>query len=388
MIAIRHVTIWTGAAPQGRSTWLILLLGWVLVIVPLPVRAEEIPWRGDYGQAVKEARDKGVPLFINIGGENCFWCKKLEATTLAEPDIQSMLRDRFIPLKVDGDKTGYLVEALKVKSYPTLVLAAPDGQILGTREGYQEVAVLKELMVKVLAETATPDWMQRDFEAATKAIADADYPRVLSLLRTVVEDGKSRPIQVKARAILAELEKHAAERVALAREQIERGKDSEALATLESLERYYPGTLGAKHSKQLLAQLNARAQEGKRSRQRLAEDLLRQARDDFSNQRYLSCLERCEELTRRFSDLPEAKSAGELATEIKENPDWAKAVSDQLGDRLCDVYLSLADSLLKKGQPQKAIHYLERVTRMFPETRQAEIAQGKLARLRGVPGMK
>ena len=49
------------------------------------------------------------------------------------------------------------------------------------------------------------------------------------------------------------------------------------------------------------------------------------------------------------------------------------------------LYLSLADSWLKKGQPQQAIFYLERVIKMFPGSRQAEAAQVRLTRLRGAP---
>ena len=57
-------------------------------------------------------------------------------------------------------------------------------------------------------------------------------------------------------------------------------------------------------------------------------------------------------------------------------------------DRLCTLYLALADTWLKKGQPQQAIFYLERVAQGFPNTRHAEEAQVRLSRLRGSPGKR
>ena len=40
---------------------------------------------------------------------------------------------------------------------------------------------------------------------------------------------------------------------------------------------------------------------------------------------------------------------------------------------------------MKKGQPQQAIFYLDRVIKTFPGTRHADLAQVRLSRLRGTP---
>jgi TolA-binding protein len=56
---------------------------------------------------------------------------------------------------------------------------------------------------------------------------------------------------------------------------------------------------------------------------------------------------------------------------------------EQMGERLTTLYLSLAETWLKKGQPQQAIIYLERVIQTFPNTRNADIAQVRLAQIQG-----
>ncbi len=49
------------------------------------------------------------------------------------------------------------------------------------------------------------------------------------------------------------------------------------------------------------------------------------------------------------------------------------------------LYLALADAWLKRGQPQQAVYYLERVVQTLPGTRHAETAQTRLAQLQGQP---
>jgi len=61
---------------------------------------------------------------------------------------------------------------------------------------------------------------------------------------------------------------------------------------------------------------------------------------------------------------------------------------DSLSDRLGGLYLALGESWLKKGQPQQAALYLERVVRSFPGTRQAETAQIRLSAIQGRPTMQ
>jgi hypothetical protein len=85
----------------------------------------------------------------------------------------------------------------------------------------------------------------------------------------------------------------------------------------------------------------------------------------------------------QFGDLPEGQQAQQLISLIKNDPEWMQAAADALSERLSGLYLHLAESLARKGNPQQAIVYLERIIRTFPGTRQAESAQIRLQQLRG-----
>lgn len=302
-------------------------------------RCQEVEWRTDYNKARQEAVQKNLPLVLDFGTENCFYCKKLDATTFRDPAIASLLNQSFIPLRIDADKSAALAEALRVERFPTLVLAAPDGKILSTQEGYVDAPRCREWLQRGLAGAATPDWMTRDYQEAVKAIAATEYARAASLLRGVLEDKGNRPVQQKARQALADLEHQAAPQPE-----------------------------------------NKSPPRGQRAR-----DLLAQAREDYRALRFLACLDRCDEIVSSYADLAESVDAMQLAAQIKNNPDWMKQVCEKLSDRLGGLYLSLAETLLKKGQPQQATIYLERVVQTFPGTRQAEAAQVRLAQIQGMP---
>jgi thioredoxin-related protein len=369
-------------ASYPPRTWSSLLLT-ALCFPPFVSAAEEVRWRHDYNAARREAQDKGRPLLLDIGTDNCYFCKKLDATTFREPALVRLLNEHFVPLKVDGDKDAPLTDVLRVQGYPTLVFAAPDGRILTTLEGYVEAPRLQEHLQRVLASVGSPEWMTRDYESATRAVAASDYARAVALLKSITEEGRERPVQVKAAQLLQDLEQQASARLARARELEDKGQASQAALHLAELVRVFPGTRAAAEGGRRLVTLEARPEVKAQVRSRRAGELLAQARADYQGQQYLCCLDRCEYLAANYADLPEGAEAIQLAAEIKSNPEWLRQACESLTERLGGLYLALAETCLKKGQTQQAVVHLERVVQAFPGTRQADVAQARLAQIQG-----
>jgi thioredoxin-like negative regulator of GroEL len=113
--------------------------------------AQEVKWRGDYAAARKEATDSGRPLLLDFGTEDCFYCRKLDATTFRAPAIAKALNEQFIPVKIDAERAAALTRALGVDSYPTLILASADGRILARHVGYADITQMNALLGKVVA---------------------------------------------------------------------------------------------------------------------------------------------------------------------------------------------------------------------------------------------
>lgn len=357
----------------------------------------EVQWRHDYNAARKEADEKHRPLLLDFGTQNCFWCKRLDLTTFRDPAVAAAINEKFIPLKVDAERETQLANALNIQSYPTIVLASPDGKVLATVVGYKEAPEFQSVLQRALsnlstapvvkapppAEPTAPEWMAHDFQEAAGALAHSEYAKALSLLKAIVEDGKDRPVQAKARQMLQDLEQQAAGRLARLKQMQDNGQASEAMVALTELLRLYPGTQAAVDAAQLLSAQAAKPDTRSGPRARRARELLAQAREDYRTQQYLCCLDRCELLAASYADLPEGSEALQLSTEIKNNPEWMRQACDGLSERLGSLYLSLAETWLQKGQAQQAILCLERVLQTLPGTRQAEAAQVRLAYIRG-----
>lgn len=373
------------SSDMRRGFRLGLLLACGLVGSARPAAAQAVNWRDDYKKAREEAVQTGRPLLVDFGTQNCYWCKHLDEKTFRDPAVVTLLNERFIPLKIDGERSPALAAALRVQKYPTLVIAAPAGAVLSYQEGFLEPAALTDLLHSALLAVFTPEWMARDFQAATEAREKGDYARALVLLRDVIEDGKDRPVQAKARQLLKELEEQAANRVARARQLAEGGRRSEAVDALNEVVNAFPGTPAARDGRQFAFQLTSRTKADDAQRLARSRELLQRAKEDYRSQCFLCCMERCEAVSAEYADLPEGAEAARLLEEIKGNPEWVKQTCEQLGDRLGTLYLSLAESCLKKGQPQQAVTYLERVVQTLPNSRQAETAQARLAQIQGQP---
>jgi thioredoxin-related protein len=279
-----HHSAFGGLTTHRAAVWISLVAVFVLFA---PAIAEEVDWRTDYNAARKEAADKSLPLVIDVGTQNCFWCKKLDMTTFRDPSVVSTLNTRFIPLRVDAEREAALAEAIKITSYPTLLLASPDGKILATLEGYVEAGRFNDHLQRVLASLNNPEWMNRDYQDASKAIASADYARAVALLRAINEDGMNRPVQVKAKQLLSDLEQLAAGRLARAKQLDEKGQTSEALNSVSELIRSFAGTQAASEGSVLLTALAAKPEIKVQIRTRRAGELLAQAREDYRTQQFL-----------------------------------------------------------------------------------------------------
>jgi thioredoxin-related protein len=351
---------------------------------PLPGPASaHVTWWTDYNAARKEANDKGLPLMVVIGTENCFYCRKLEAGPLRDAGITQTLATGFVTLKLDANRAPELAKALKVQMYPTTVLAAPDGKIHAFIEGYVEADRLSEQLKRTAAVVSGSEWTARDFAEASKALAASDYPRAVTLLKGIVREAGDNPIGAKAKQMLDEVEKQAAGKLAQAKQLEQRGQVLEAMDVLAEAVKQYAGTRAAADSAALLAGLAEKPEEVQKRRLRVARDLLAAARDDFRAGRLYDCIQKCEQIAIAYAELPESRDAGSLLADIKSNPDRLARACEQMNERTAAMYLALADSWTSKGQPAEAAACLKKVMALCPNTHHADLAQAELVKLQG-----
>jgi hypothetical protein len=350
--------------------------------VPAPAPAA-VTWRTDYNTARKEAQEKGLPLLVVVGTDDCFYCRKLEGGPLKDAGVTNLIVGGFVPLKLDATRAPELAKALKVHLYPTTVLAAPDGKIHAFIEGYIEADRLSEQLKRTSTAVATADWAARDFNEASKALAASDYPRAVTLLKGIVKEAGEKPVGTKAKQLLDDVEKIAAGKLARARQLEERGQAQDAMDALAEAVKLYAGTQAASDAAMRLAGLAEKPEAVVQKRARLARDLLAEARADFTADRLYDCIQKCERLSTAYADQSEAKDANALLADIKGNPERLAKACDQMNDRTAAMYMALAESWSKKGQPAEAAACLKKVMALCPNSRHADLAQAELVRLQG-----
>ncbi|MFO0867284.1 MAG: thioredoxin family protein [Gemmataceae bacterium] len=130
--------------------------------IPSVIQAQEVRWRTDYSSALRESQAKKRPLFVDFTAPNCIWCQRLDSYTFSQGPVARMLNDRFVPLKLDGHRAVAIAQALGVQRYPTMVFAAPNGNILMIREGFEDATAFTARAERALRESAE----QKDPEVA------------------------------------------------------------------------------------------------------------------------------------------------------------------------------------------------------------------------------
>ena len=144
---------------------------------------QEVKWRYDYAAARKEASETGKPLLLDFGTEWCGPCRKLEATTFRDPKIVAALNERFVPVKLNGDKETRLVSAMAVDGFPTLIVAGPDGKVSARQSGFLTVSQLADLLSKApAAKPAPPNGIKTEVAPARTNEFDADRTLFRSIL--------------------------------------------------------------------------------------------------------------------------------------------------------------------------------------------------------------
>jgi tetratricopeptide (TPR) repeat protein len=343
--------------------------------------AEEIHWHFDYGEGRQEAKSAGLPLLLYFATEWSPQCKKMESTTLHDQELAGFVNKEYVAVKLDGMREKQLLERLQIQVYPTLILASPDGKIHDRLSGSVEVKDLREHLQKLATAVANPEWMTRDQQEAAHASAKGDYAKAVKLLRPIADESRQRPVQVEARRLLKEIEEKAEAALTAARQLESSGKPAEAIDAYQAAARTFAGTTPATAAERAATALAEKPEVKLQLRQQRASTLLEQAKSDFHHQQWVCCYDRCTSLATGYADLPEANEANQIIEQIKANPDWMKSATDNMADRLGELYLAQAEAWIHKGEPQMAVQYFEKVIMAFPNSRHAEVARNRLGQI-------
>src|SRR5262245_5659527 len=125
-----------------KTATLIVALAQILVLAPGVVQAAPIAWKCNYREALEESASRRLPVLVVIGAHWCRHCRKMQVETFCNPAVVARVADNFIPLLIDADQQGELVEKLKVSAFPTVLIISPERMIIGRYSGFQSATQL------------------------------------------------------------------------------------------------------------------------------------------------------------------------------------------------------------------------------------------------------
>ncbi len=116
-------------------------------------------WVTDREEAFSLAVQKGKPLFVDFYASWCLPCVEMESKTFSDPELQTFLLEKFVPLKVDctqeTPQCQAMVERYSIVGWPTFLILSPEGKVLETISGRSlSAAEMEPLLSEILSRMA------------------------------------------------------------------------------------------------------------------------------------------------------------------------------------------------------------------------------------------
>ncbi|MCW5701898.1 MAG: thioredoxin domain-containing protein [Bradyrhizobium sp.] len=127
----------------------------IAALAASPAAAGELKWNdwsdGLFARATAEKRF----VILDLEAVWCHWCHVMEKTTYADPEVQSLLAEKYIPVRVDQDANPDLSSRYGDWGWPATIVFGPDGTEIAKIRGYIEPPRMQALL-KAIIDDPTP----------------------------------------------------------------------------------------------------------------------------------------------------------------------------------------------------------------------------------------
>src|SRR6185295_12994616 len=88
---------------------------------------EWLPWSAEaFARAARERK----PVLLSITAAWCRACHEMDRTTYADPAVASLVRDRFVAVRVDTDRRPDINERYNLGGWPTTAFLTAAGDVI------------------------------------------------------------------------------------------------------------------------------------------------------------------------------------------------------------------------------------------------------------------
>jgi uncharacterized protein YyaL (SSP411 family) len=89
-----------------------------------------IPWEPWSAAAFARAAREGKPVLLSLTAAWCRACQEMDRTTYADPAVAALVRERFVPVRVDTDHRPDINERYNLGGWPTTAFLTADAQLI------------------------------------------------------------------------------------------------------------------------------------------------------------------------------------------------------------------------------------------------------------------
>ncbi len=111
----------------------------IITILLFPLFSSGINWYTDVEKAKADAQKQQKIIFVFVESKHCPYCTQMKEETLSDKDVIRTLNRDYIPLKIDFDTPQGRKYFGATTVMPTSYFYAPNGKLLETLEGLQNL---------------------------------------------------------------------------------------------------------------------------------------------------------------------------------------------------------------------------------------------------------
>ena len=125
-----------------------------------PSGSTGIDWK-DFNEGLVEASSLSKPMIVLYETSWCSWCKKLNKTTLSDPEVARKINESFVAVKIDGEGSGIInykdqklterefTKSLGVRGFPTTIFFDSNGEVISGQPGYLDAEQMGNLLAYI-----------------------------------------------------------------------------------------------------------------------------------------------------------------------------------------------------------------------------------------------
>ncbi len=111
--------------------------------------AQGARWHTSPQQAVDQANTSGKMIIVSVGADWCHFCKKMDKEVWRDDRVSRFVAKSYVPLKITDEDHGDLIQALRVKAFPTTLVFTSDRRLVARLEGFVAAEKMVEALQKI-----------------------------------------------------------------------------------------------------------------------------------------------------------------------------------------------------------------------------------------------